>query len=90
VAVPVKFRDRPDGEASRAVGEGGRVREKSERKKHSGRHEGVCAKEFGSTRDQTSKSQKKFGPFLDLCVSSLRRGHANLLCIVPILSDVSE
>jgi hypothetical protein len=23
-------------------------------------------------------------------VSSLRRGHANLLCIVPILSDVSE
>ena len=22
---------------------------------------------------------------LDLCVSSLRRGHANLLCIVPIL-----
>ena len=25
---------------------------------------------------------------VDLCVSSLRRGHANLLCIVPILSDV--
>ena len=23
----------------------------------------------------------------DLCVSSLRRGHANLLCIVPILTD---
>ncbi len=36
------------------------------------------------------KEAKKFGPFLDLCVSSLRRGHANLLCIVPILSDVSE
>ena len=36
------------------------------------------------------KVEKKFGPFLDLCVSSLRRGHANLLCIVPILSDVSE
>ena len=36
------------------------------------------------------KQQKKFGPFLDLCVSSLRRGHANLLCIVPILSDVPE
>ncbi len=34
--------------------------------------------------------KKKFGPFLDLCVSFLRRGHANLLCIVPILSDVSE
>ena len=33
---------------------------------------------------------KKFGPFLDLCVSSLRRGHANLLCIVPILLDVLE
>ena len=24
---------------------------------------------------------------LDLCVPSLRRGHANLLCIVPILTD---
>ena len=24
---------------------------------------------------------------LDLCVSSLRRGHANLLCVVPILMD---
>ena len=24
---------------------------------------------------------------LDLCVSSLRRVHANLLCIVPILTD---
>ena len=24
---------------------------------------------------------------LDLCVSSLRRGHANLLCIVPTLTD---
>ncbi|KAK9000195.1 hypothetical protein V6N11_080699 [Hibiscus sabdariffa] len=37
-----------------------------------------------------TERQKKFGPFLDLCVSSLRRGHANLLCIVPILSDVPE
>ena len=36
------------------------------------------------------KKEKKFGPFLDLCVSSLRRGHANLLCLVPILSDVPE
>ena len=27
------------------------------------------------------------GTLLDLCVSSLRRGHANLLCIVPILWD---
>ena len=27
---------------------------------------------------------------LDLCVSSLRRGHANLLCIVPIFTDDPE
>ena len=26
-------------------------------------------------------------PLLDLCGSSLRRGHANILCIVPILTD---
>ncbi len=26
--------------------------------------------------------------FLDLCVSSLRRGHANLLCIVPNFVNV--
>jgi len=32
----------------------------------------------------------KFGSYLDLSVSSLRRAHANLLCIVPILSDVHE
>jgi len=25
-----------------------------------------------------------------ICVSSLRRGHANLLCVIPILLDVSE
>ena len=30
---------------------------------------------------------KKLSTLLDLCVSSLRRGHANLLCIVPILMD---
>ena len=34
--------------------------------------------------------KKNLEPFLDLCVSSLREGHANLLCIVPILSDVAE
>jgi hypothetical protein len=47
---------------------------------------------YGNWVDMEGKKQKakKFGPFLDLCVSSLRRGHANLLCIVPILSDVSE
>ena len=27
---------------------------------------------------------------LDLCVSSLREGHANLLCIISILTDVAE
>ena len=32
--------------------------------------------------------KKKLGTLLDLCVSSLRRGHTNLLCIVPILTDV--
>ena len=32
--------------------------------------------------------QKNLVTLLDLCVSSLRRGHANLLCIVPILTDV--
>ena len=35
---------------------------------------------------RTAKS-KKISTLLDLCVSSLRRGHANLLCIVPILTD---
>ena len=30
---------------------------------------------------------KQLVTLLDLCVSSLRRGHANLLCIVPILTD---
>merc|ERR1711940_456013 len=30
---------------------------------------------------------KNLVTLLDVCVSSLRRGHANLLCIVPILSD---
>ena len=32
-------------------------------------------------------NEKKLFTLLDLCVSSLRRGHANLLCIVPILTD---
>ena len=36
------------------------------------------------------ETKNNFGPILDLCVSSLRRGHANLLCIVPILSGVLE
>ena len=37
--------------------------------------------------DIQSRTSKKPLTLLDLCVSSLRRGHANLLCIVPILSD---
>ena len=32
-------------------------------------------------------ASKKLSTLLDLCVSSLRRGHANLLCIAPILTD---
>ena len=43
-----------------------------------------------SEKDRRAKFQKKIGPFLDLCVSSLRSGHANLLCIVPILTDVPD
>ena len=34
-----------------------------------------------------SLSVIKLFTLLDSCVSSLRRGHANLLCIVPILTD---
>ena len=34
-----------------------------------------------------SMAQTSIRTLLDLCVSSLRRGHANLLCIVPILTD---
>ena len=37
-------------------------------------------------RDEV-KAAKKLVSLLDLCVSSLRRGHANLLCIVPIMTD---
>ena len=38
-------------------------------------------------RNPRQQMAKKQFTLLDLCVSSLRRGHANLLCIVPILSD---
>ena len=37
--------------------------------------------------EKASTRCKKLSTLFDLCVSSLRRGHANLLCIVPILSD---
>ena len=43
---------------------------------------------YHTTAPQTfRKRKKKLCTLLDLCVSSLRRGHANLLCIVPILTD---
>ena len=35
-------------------------------------------------------NQQYLEPFLDLCVSSLREGHADLLCIVHILTDVAK
>ena len=38
-------------------------------------------------REREREKGKKLFTLLDLCVSSLRRGHANLLCIVPILTD---
>ena len=42
----------------------------------------------GSAHTSTlAKVTNKLLTLLDLCVSSLRRGHANLLCIVPILTD---
>lgn len=41
-------------------------------------------------RSSGKMSKKLFGPFLDLCISSLRRDQANLLCVIPILSDVPE
>ena len=47
----------------------------------------LCAPELQRILKQSPNEQKKFDTLLDLCVSSLRRGHANLLCIVPILSD---
>ena len=48
-----------------------------------------CARMSSSAQmlDGGCVSTKKMFTLLDLCVSSLRRGHANLLCIVPILTD---
>ena len=39
---------------------------------------------------QDRREAKKVDTILDFCVSSLRRGHANLLCIVPIFTDDAE
>ena len=35
----------------------------------------------------TTTSRQKNNILLDLCASALRSGHANFLCIVPILTD---
>ena len=51
---------------------------------------GHICKRNGKRQGPARKSSKKFELFLDLCVSSLCRGHANFLCIIPILSYVSE
>ena len=42
---------------------------------------------FASPGRTPAASSGTLFTLLDLCVSSLRRGHANLLCIVPILTD---
>ena len=58
----------------------------------------MCHHEYGQKKKQNKDNPEKHKgaiqegersnvTLLDLCVSSLRRGHANLLCIVPILSD---
>ena len=42
---------------------------------------------LNTDRIRRVSSLLKLFTLLDLCVSSLRRGHANLLCIAPILAD---
>ena len=65
-------------------------------RRHEGMPKAVIMSEgwAGTTATMTEtelwKGRKILEPFLDLCVSSLREGHANLLCIVPILTDVAE
>ena len=36
---------------------------------------------------EKSMAWQKMFTLLELCVSFLRRGHGNLLCVVPILTD---
>jgi len=45
--------------------------------------EGLKTKNEEATR-LVHTGLEKFDTILDFCVSSLRRGHANLLCIIPI------
>ena len=40
--------------------------------------------------DRQPRVKKTFGLLLELCVSSLLKDHANLLCIVPILYFVPK
>ena len=40
-----------------------------------------------TSHEQRVNFEKTKYTLLDLCVSSLRRGHANILCIVPIVTD---
>ena len=47
----------------------------------------TATNETSQTSFSRNFCKKKLCTLLDLCVSSLRRGHANLLCIVPILTD---
>ena len=56
------------------------------------RHVRARAREPGERRagrlhGRLGEASLKLFTLLDLCVSSLRRGHANLLCIVPTLTD---
>ena len=51
----------------------------------SGEHLLVCA--FLCLVFARTAKSKKISTLLDLCVSSLRRGHANLLCAIPNLTD---
>ena len=44
-------------------------------------HSEFSSPEASSQSHPHSTPQSSLGPFLDLCASSLRRGHANLLCI---------
>jgi len=51
---------------------------------------GVMVERLSANEGRNKMVHNFLEPFLDLCVSSLREGHANLLCIVPILTDVTE
>ena len=44
-------------------------------------------RQLRDTVNCVGRAGQKIDTLLDLCVASLRRGHANLLCIFPILTD---